>query len=76
LIVHITHEDIKLGEPGDGNKCPVALALKRAFVTKSVTVGPAWCNVNNQPIDLPDRIYQWVNDFDNYVLVTPTEFNV
>ena len=37
--INVTAEDIKLGKQGLGDRCPVALALKRAYGVKHVSAG-------------------------------------
>lgn len=45
-VVWVTQDDIANGVPGVGNECPIARAMKRAFVdAKSVWVSPEWITV-------------------------------
>jgi len=52
MLIEVTQEDIDEGMPADGQRCPVALAIKRTLKIDNVLVGP-W--------------HIWIGDSDCYI---------
>ncbi len=68
--INVTQEDINSGIRQQCLHCPVAIAAKRIFPNKCISVVPAHIRVGKNEFDngilykLPDDVAQWITDFD------------
>jgi hypothetical protein len=79
MRVEITKEDIDNGIPCNNFSCPIALALKRYYPDKVISVGKLWITIEgvyhkmryykNSPI-----VRKFINDFDDDIPVEPFSF--
>jgi len=74
MKITVTQKDINKGIPRIGDKCPIALAIKRK-THKYVQVGCtyAWVKLKNRMVTyvLPDTVVQFIKDFDENRKVRP-----
>lgn len=69
------------GEPGDSEKCPVALAIRRLFVVKEMHLSgehPFFITEDNvaHPLVLPADIALWIGRYDRREPVEPFEMTL
>jgi len=89
VLIQITAEDIAAGVPGDCGKCPIALAVRRAFKytdpEDSIAVGteelefdPYHMAVFGLTVTLPDAAVDFIRKFDypEEYLPGPFEFTL
>lgn len=77
ITVEVTAEDIAKGEPGDGCKCPIAIAVRRATGLNDVSIRPiAQSRIGNRYVYLPDPAKRFVLDFDEEQPVQPFTFEI
>lgn len=83
VTIHITQEDIDKGERGSCVMCPLARALRRCLKPKSprsfpgVLVGaprPGYIGTWGGPFKMPEKVAQFVRDFDAGKPVEPFSF--
>lgn len=75
MRIAVTQEDIEQGQRVQSQKCPIALALKRAGAT-DVSVGRVTAMVDGTHYHLPTVVEQFVADFDSGKEVEPFEFEL
>lgn len=63
IRVEVTQDDINKGVQDNCTKCPVALALSRAFGIP-VTVEATFATVNGKEIPIPYEVYEFIWKFD------------
>ena len=90
MKVTVTQEDIDRGYRGNSKRCPIALAMKRLFPEKDVSVGPARATICDpytpERVDpyestrtrlfLPEEAVEFIADFDCKGLVEPFTFEI
>jgi hypothetical protein len=79
MHVEVTDADIYLGVPGDNAMCPVAHAVCRAFGLPpgSARVDMAQIQLPGlDPVDTPEAVAFWVDDFDHGVPSFPFSFDL
>lgn len=76
MIVKVTREDIECGKPGNGRRCPVALAIDRATQKTDVLVMSDAITVNGRRYSTPSRVAAWTRRFDLGEPVRPFEFDL
>lgn len=73
-IVKVTASDIANGERGSACRCPIALAVKRAYPGKTVSVTATNIEVGASQVRTQPDQSQFVNDFDHHKPVTAHSF--
>ena len=76
MLIEVTAEDIKKGEQGNCWRCPIALALIRAFRTDDVAAPGPYARINHERLDLPNEVRRFIDDFDNGDEVSPFTFEL
>lgn len=76
ITVNVTKTDIKDGDVGHCGRCPVALALQRAFDTKLVRAAHFFLEVGRHKWDTPPEVRMFINRFDNGEGVVPFSFQL
>lgn len=76
MKIHVTREDIDLGERGSCLSCPIALAVKRQADIASVRVEVASIRVGSAKAILPDEARRFVDHFDYGRDVHPFSFDL
>jgi hypothetical protein len=75
--ITVTQEDINVGMPNRCYRCPVALALTRAFnETAEVLYGSAYIVDSRQYLKLPIEVSCFISSFDKGEPVKPFSFEV
>jgi hypothetical protein len=76
MLIKVTEDDIKHGERGICNTCPVARAIRRATGAKYIAVD--WCaiDIGDKLYDTPRSAARFIYDFDNGLKVEPFEFEL
>lgn len=80
MIISVTKEDIIKGNRGSADRCPVALAFKRALLPKQskIAVGSQTFSVrikgHYSQGDLPARAIRFIRRFDSSESVKPFTF--
>lgn len=81
MRVEITKEDIDNGTPCSNYSCPIALALKRYYPDKVISVGKLWISIEGVYYKL--RYYKdspivrkFIQDFDHGMFVEPFSFDL
>lgn len=62
--IKVIQKDIDDGVRTHGNECAVALAVRRAFRTKDVSVGLGSCRVKEKEYTLPKKCEKFIERFD------------
>lgn len=79
MLIHVTQEDIDKGVRRECGKCPIALAVSRAF-GKPIRVGAflvQFFSANmGASVDLPPEALAFRKAFDNGLPVQPFSFEV
>lgn len=81
MKINVTAKDIRMGIRGNCLKCPIAIALKRAFKAKEVTVTTITFLVDRlkfriHELDDDSNIVSFIEDFDQGVPVKPFSFEL
>lgn len=84
MKITVTQKDINRGSPGSCGKCPIALAVTRAFHYKwNVSVGTYWITLRKKNVfgfcrsfELPEKVTKFIASFDAYERVKPFSFNM
>lgn len=76
--INVTKSDIKNGKAGSCKKCPVALAVRRAFKSRKqmVRVFGSDIRVGNRAYIAPDNVDEFVIAFDDRRTVAPFSFKL
>lgn len=74
--VEIKRQDLELGRRENYNKCPIAYALRRVFLTDRVYVHGHFAFVDKRMVRLPAKVEKFVRDFDNKVSVSGFRFEL
>jgi hypothetical protein len=65
IRIHVTAEDIDLGDPGSCFTCAIALAIRRRFMEAgSIEVSPVGIYVDRQRATVPTNALAWMTLFD------------
>lgn len=76
IQIDVTEDDIKAGN-STCEYCPVALALRRTFPrSEHISVEAGQIYVDDEGIDMPDRVSDFVDAFDWSQAVKPFSFKV
>jgi hypothetical protein len=65
MRIEVTQEDIDSGVQADCAHCPVAKAIKRTIQRRDVYVEEKYCFVGDCRIELPNKVSDFIFDFDN-----------
>ena len=77
MRITVTAEDIKTGHRWHPRKCPIALAMTRAFGVECSVGITIYCVVGkNKTHLLPESAWMFIDAFDNEREVSPFEFDV
>ena len=76
MKIEVTAEDIEKGNQGNCWRCPVALALMRAFQTNRVSVTGPYAQIKGERFDLPNKVQRFISSFDKGTDVTPFTFQL
>lgn len=77
IQVRVMQRDIDRGHRSDCFKCPIALALKRAFPRREFEVGFGFVSFEKGPtISLPTKAREFIDAFDNKQPVKPFTFRI
>lgn len=78
--IQVTQDDIDLGEPGNCDRCPGALALNHQLGGQwSVFDDLLWRFTDDGPCDefeIPRELRDFADDFDNLRPVSPFSFDL
>lgn len=74
--VIVTQRDIDNGYQGIFAGCPVALASRRAFPGKSISVGPRIIIIDGFSFPMPDKALRFIADFYCGKHVSPFQFTL
>ena len=74
LVLTVTAEDIRFGEPGNHEYCPIAIAASRRFPDGWVDVGDAYMIVSSQEWVPTKRTTQFIERFDEGSAVQPGRY--
>lgn len=75
-IVKVTKADIENGVREESRYCPVALALRRTFKTRSISAGPGILDIREQCVWTPERVSCFIRDFDKSKPVKSFQFTL
>lgn len=77
MKISVTQEDIDYGIPGSCLHCPVAIALERYTGDTCEVWGGGAVNLKDlSTIDLPEKVNEFIQDFDEGNPVHPLEFDI
>ena len=76
MLIEVTQEDIDNGVPLQGDRCPVAHAIRRAMKTSWASVGDGEICFSNRTISTPLEVDEFIDSFDNGFHVEPFTFNI
>jgi hypothetical protein len=84
MKIAVNRNDIAQGMPGNGWRCPVALAIARDLGCHTmvgegwaVTVAPDFTVASDfRSLDLPPEVQTWIRKFDRGETVEPFEFEL
>lgn len=76
MNVAILKKDIKQGEIGNPDSCPIALAVTRTTKAKRVLVGERTLNIDGVEYEYPRSVSRFVARFDREQKVTPFAFRL
>ena len=77
MRIEVTQEDIARGLPRAVDACPVALAVKRAFLLSRTSVGStAFTGPGGRRFALPAEATEFIRAFDKKLPVQPIAFDV
>lgn len=77
IIIEVTEEDIKSGRRHSYSKCPIALAIRRAFARDyGVAVGVGSFCVGIDVWKLSRRAQNFIQNFDEGCPVKPFSFRI
>lgn len=77
MKIQVTEDHICRGQPGRGDCCPVALALRESgFPNVHVSKLFIWHDGPGRWSHLPAEVKKFVEDFDAGAVVVPFEFEV
>ena len=78
IKVRVTAQHIAFGKKANYDSCPVALALAEAVGATPTTTGVATTIdlPGHRDLPLPERVSQWVSDFDAGKPVKPFTFTL
>lgn len=79
MKIEVTEQDIKLGRRCSRDRCPVALAFKRAGIKPDGVTGMAvvfFYKTSYTEVTLPSKVANFIADFDNSVVVEPFSFDL
>jgi hypothetical protein len=85
--VHVTTKDIRQGDPGECDTCPIAYAVYRAakgvsnpddYVYAQVFTANAWLRIgkNRYRATLPQSAQDFIGRYDNALPVGPFQFTL
>jgi len=85
--VYVTSDDIRRGEPGECDSCPIALAIDKAaeavsspaeYVHAQVFTEKTWLHIgkNRYQASLPQSARDFIGRYDNALPVEPFEFTL
>lgn len=75
MRIDVTNEDIRLGEISDGERDPIARAIRRhTGGNVHVCYHEVW--VSGQPFDLPKAVVGWLKRLDRGEFVDPISFDL
>jgi hypothetical protein len=78
ITIHVTHEDIRDGQPSVGSECPIARAIKREFpgvIQAAVTYSSlVICGDDDIAGVYAHPMKSFIERFDNGFLVAPVKF--
>lgn len=74
-LITVTQEDLLNGECGNGESCPIALALKRMHYDE-IFVGDDEVIIQDEQINLPDNAREFIQEFDNDGDFAPFSFEL
>lgn len=78
ITIKVTQTDIDVGEPGEGEYCPIALAVKRISGVQFCLVGPEnlYINDDRQEVKLPKKAVEFISGFDKNRSGIPFNFTL
>lgn len=76
MLIEVTQADIDKGEASNCSECPVALAARRAFLSRNVSVNQVILCTNQDIYSLPKSARQFILDFDDGKPVKPFSFQI
>lgn len=74
IEVEVRPINIALGVPGEPDTCPIALAIKKKYLTDDVEVGCEGVTLNHIEYVGTKKLKDFVKKFDNGIKVNPTKF--
>lgn len=74
--IRVTQKDIDAGVVYNTYKCPIAIAVGRAFDTQSVCARLVDLQVQERHFDTPDTVRAFILDFDGCKPVKPFSFTL
>jgi hypothetical protein len=74
FTVHVKGKHIKQGKPGQGDYCPIALALKDMGYSDVNVQGAGAIEVDGVDLEVPDNIDKFIGKFDDHESVKPFSF--
>ena len=81
MKINVTEEDIRMGLRYECSKCPIAIALKRAYKEERVAVSTVafliyHLSIPLHTLDDDSNIVSFIEDFDNGRPVKPFSFEI
>lgn len=77
MKIRVLKSHIKKGIPRQFSSCPVALAVKKAMPgCRRIEVGYGWISVDGNDIRIPNKVEEFIKNFDKGKKVEPFEFNL
>jgi len=76
MKIRIIKSDMKNGKPGACYSCAFALALKRKYPRRKVSVVITWFDLNNIHYEIPQDLQKWIARWERGQKVEPKIFNV
>ena len=76
MRIEVTATDVQKGVPRDCRRCPVALALRRAFEAVDVSVGGNSAVIDTHHYMLPETVAEFISRYDIYGKAEPFEFQL
>lgn len=80
ITIDVTREDIDEGMTSSCNRCPIALAARRAVGSDLIGVTGSYLWVESQAIRLPEAVREFIHGFDDGTtlrfLIKPFSFDL
>lgn len=77
FVISVIQDDIENGIKCNSGECPIALAVRRRFITADISVSLVKLRINDTTYRLPQEAMRFINKFDlTNNTVKPFQFTI